>query len=142
MKALRRELISTKVPNSYQVVNREKFLERWRDELAFYPDPIHDPEDGSEIRRARDHRLKGRILVIDAYTPEPDQDSGSVRLCYLMDCLADLGYGVTFMADNRAHAGQYTTALQQSGIEVVYDPWMDSLAGVLSAKGEANSISS
>ncbi len=111
----------------YQAVNREKFLERWNSELASYPEPIHDPDNGSEIRRARDHRLKGRVLIIDAYTPEPDQDSGSVRLCYLMDCLIELGYGVTFMADNRTHAGRYTTALQQAGVEVVYDPWTESL---------------
>ena len=111
----------------YQAVNREKFLERWDAELASYPEPIHDPDNGSEVRRARDHRLRGRVLIIDAYTPEPDQDSGSVRLCYLMDCLAELGYGVTFMADNRTHAGRYTTALQQAGVEVVYDPWTESL---------------
>jgi len=119
----------------YQSVNREKFLERWQHELRTYPEPIHDPDDGSEIRRARDHRLKGRVLLIDAYTPEPDQDSGSVRLCYLMDCLINLGYGVTFMADNRAHAGRYTTALQQSGIEVLYDPWVGSLQRFFSDRG-------
>jgi GT2 family glycosyltransferase len=119
----------------YQAVNREKFLERWRDELSGYPTPINDPTDGSEIRRARDHRLKGRILIIDAYTPEPDQDSGSVRLCYLMDCLIDLGYGVTFMAHNRSHAGNYTVALQQAGVEVVYDPWVDSLPRFFSERG-------
>ena len=119
----------------YQAVNREKFLERWQAELKAYPEPIRDPEDGREIRRARDHRLKGRILVIDAYTPEPDQDSGSVRLCYLMECLASLGYGVTFMSDNRAHAGSYTTALQQAGIEVVYDPWVSSLQRFFAERG-------
>jgi len=110
----------------YQVVNHGKFLERWKDELAEYPKPIRDPDNAREIRHARDHRLKGRVLVIDAYTPEPDQDSGSVRLCYLMDCLAQLGFGVTFMSDNRAHAGRYSSALQQAGIEVIYEPWIDS----------------
>ncbi len=119
----------------YQAVNREKFIERWQDELRTYPRPIHDPEDAAEIRCARDHRLKGRILVIDAYTPEPDQDSGSVRLCYLMGCMASLGYGVTFMSDNRAYAGSYTTALQQAGIEVVYDPWVSSLQAFFAERG-------
>jgi glycosyltransferase involved in cell wall biosynthesis len=119
----------------YQAVNREKFLDRWQAELATYPDPIRDPDSGSEIRRARDHRLKGRVLIIDAYTPEPDQDSGSVRLCYLMDCLISLGYGVTFMADNRTHTGAYTTALQQAGVEVLYDPWVGSPARFFSRRG-------
>ena len=119
----------------YQAVNREKFLERWKVELATFPGPIADPSDSSEIRRARDHRLKGRLLLIDAYTPEPDQDSGSVRLCYLMDCLIRLGYGVTFLADNRSHAGSYTTALQQAGVEVVYEPWIESLQRFFSDRG-------
>ena len=119
----------------HQVVNREKFRERWKNELEQYPDPINDPDDGTEIRRARDHRLKGRILVIDAYTPEPDQDSGSVRLCYLMNCMTQLGYGVTFMADNRSHAGSYTTSLQQAGIEVIYSPWADSLQQFFADRG-------
>jgi GT2 family glycosyltransferase len=119
----------------FQAVNREKFLERWREQLAAYPRPVSNPANGAEIRAARDHRLRGRILVIDAYTPEPDQDSGSVRLSYLMKCMLDLGYGVTFLADNRAHAGRYTIALQRAGVEVVYDPWVDSLQRFFARRG-------
>jgi len=119
----------------YQAVNREKFRERWRAELASYPAPITDPGDGRQIRKARDHRLKGRVLIIDAYTPEPDQDSGSLRLCYLMDCYSALGYGVTFLAHNRAHAGIYTRNLQQAGIEVVYNPWSGSLQRFFNERG-------
>jgi GT2 family glycosyltransferase/glycosyltransferase involved in cell wall biosynthesis len=119
----------------FQKVNREKFLAKWQQELTTYPEPISDPTDEGQIRAARDHRLKGRVLVIDAYTPEPDQDSGSGRLCHLMNCLIELGYGVTFMADNRAYAGKYTVALQQSGIEVVFEPWIDSLQQLFSERG-------
>ena len=39
------------------------------------------------------------------------------------------------MADNRTHAGHYTVALQQAGVEVVYDPWVDSLQRFLSERG-------
>jgi glycosyltransferase involved in cell wall biosynthesis len=52
-----------------------------------------------------------------------------------MDCLSGLGYGVTFMADNRAHAGSYTTALQQAGIEVIHSPWADSLQTLFADRG-------
>ena len=97
--------------------------------------PIVDPDDRAEIRRARDHGLKGRILVVDAYTPEPDQDSGSLRLTYLMKCFRDLGYGVTFLPDNRAYAGAYTRALQRIGVEVVHDPWLGSLQRFLGERG-------
>jgi GT2 family glycosyltransferase/glycosyltransferase involved in cell wall biosynthesis len=119
----------------FQAVNREKFLQRWQAELERFPQPIADPDDRSQVRRARDHQLKGRVLVIDAYTPEPDQDSGSLRLRYLMTCLQDLGYGVTFMPDNRAHAGRYTTALQAEGIEALYDPWIESLQDLFAERG-------
>ncbi len=119
----------------YQVVNRQKFLDRWQGALDSYPEPIVDPDDRTEIRRARDHRLAGRVLIIDAYTPEPDQDSGSLRLRYLMSCFNDLGYGVTFLADNRTHAGAYTLDMQQAGIEVVYLPWIDSIQRFFSERG-------
>jgi len=119
----------------YQAVNRDKFLERWRAELKHFPAPIVDPDDRGEIRRARDHHLRGRVLVVDAYTPEPDQDSGSLRLRYLLTCFQDLGYGVTFLPDNRAHAGRYTRELQAGGIEVVYDPWVESLHRFFSERG-------
>jgi GT2 family glycosyltransferase len=119
----------------YQAINREKFLERWKDVLADHSPPIIDHRDRSEIRRARDYRLKGNVLVIDAYTPEPNQDSGSLRLVYLMDCFLKLGYGVTFMPDNRAFAGHYTTDLQKRGVEVIYTPWLPSLQKFFSQRG-------
>jgi len=119
----------------YQAINRKKFLERWQDDLASQPDPISNPNDARAVRKARDHRLKGRILVIDAYTPEPDQDSGSLRLRYLLDCFSSLGYGVTFIADNRGYAGTYTTDMQQSGVEVIYNPWLNSLHDFFSKRG-------
>ncbi len=119
----------------FQVVNREKFLQRWRDELQKQPPPIQDPLDTAAVRRARDHRLQGRVLVIDAYTPEPDQDSGSVRLVNLMGCLLEMGYGVTFFADNRAWDGRYTRALQAMGVEASYDPWLKSADHFLRERG-------
>ncbi|HKJ18314.1 MAG TPA: glycosyltransferase, partial [Xanthomonadales bacterium] len=119
----------------YQAINREKFQERWKEQLASYPAPIKNPDDRNEVRKACDHRLKGRVLIIDAYTPEPDQDSGSLRLRYLMDCLFDLGYGVSFIPDNRSHARRYTTDLQQAGVEAWYHPWLDSLHGWFSDNG-------
>jgi len=119
----------------FQEINRRKFLERWRDQLKEYPEPIADPQDGAAIRRARDHRLRGRVLIIDAYTPEPDQDSGSLRLRYLFDCFQQLGYGVSFFADNRGYAGQYSSELQKSGVEVLFNPWIESLQDFFRERG-------
>jgi GT2 family glycosyltransferase/glycosyltransferase involved in cell wall biosynthesis len=110
----------------FQVANQEKFLERWGDALRGFSPRIEDPSQTSLVRKARDYHLRGRVLIIDATTPEPDQDSGSVRLTQLMGCFRDLGFGVTFFADNRCHAGRYTRELQQSGVEVMYLPWLES----------------
>ncbi|HSM68588.1 MAG TPA: glycosyltransferase, partial [Xanthomonadales bacterium] len=110
----------------YQLINQEKFRERWQDELRDYPPRIDDPTNPAAIRAARDHHLTGRALVIDATTPEPDQDSGSLRLTNLMRCFRELGFGVTFMAENHAYAGRYTRDLRALGIEVVHQPWVES----------------
>ncbi len=119
----------------YQEINRHKFFERWHDQLAAYPARIADPNDRAAIRRARDHRLHGRVLIIDAYTPEPDQDSGSLRLRCLFDCFQQLGYGVSFFADNRGYAGIYSNELQKAGVEVLYNPWIASLQDFFRERG-------
>src|SRR5690606_32199346 len=80
----------------YQVINQAKFLERWRDVLASHAAP------GTAIAIAREHRARKRVLIIDATTPQPDHDSGSLRLVNLMKVLRADGCAVTFFADNRA----------------------------------------
>ena len=111
----------------YQLINQKKFKDRWQTELQSQPEKISNPDDDQKVRFSSQHRIKNRILFIDATTPEPDKDSGSVRLTNLMQCCRHLGYGVTFFADNRAYAGSYTRDLQKSGIEVLYHPWLESL---------------
>jgi len=104
----------------YQVVNKEKFFARWKDALASHPDPARTaPQD---IVKARQHRARRQVLVIDATTPQPDHDSGSVRLCNILRLLREDGHAVTFFADNRAWVERYTPALQQMGVEVLWHP--------------------
>ena len=104
----------------YQVVNREKFLEKWADALRRQPKP-HPP---TPIGIAATHRSTRRALIIDATTPAPDQDSGSVRMVNFMRVLIDLGTQVSFMAENRAFIERDTRALQQLGVEVLYHPYV------------------
>jgi len=111
----------------YQLINQKKFVDRWQVELESQPGKIARPDDRAAVLCASQHRVKGRILIVDATTPEPDKDSGSVRLTNMMQCCRDLGYAVTFFADNRDYAGSYTRDLQKSGIEVLYRPWLESL---------------
>ncbi len=102
----------------YQVVNQEKFLARWKDALASHAAP------GGDIVVARQHRAKKHVLVIDATTPQPDHDSGSVRLCNIFRLLLEDGCAVTFFADNRAFVERYSPALQQMGVEVLWHPYL------------------
>lgn len=106
----------------YQVVNREKFLQKWRDALARQPLPI---DDAALAPRAATFRREKRLLIIDACTPTPDQDSGSLRMVNLMRLLRALGWQVTFFADNRLYVAGYTEALQSLGVEVLYAPYMN-----------------
>jgi O-antigen biosynthesis protein len=114
---------------AYQVVNQRKFVERWREVLASHPAP------GTDIARARQHRCRREALVIDATTPTPDQDSGSVRLVNLLRLLREDGCAVTFFADNRAFVERYTPALQQLGVEVLWHPWLADPVGWFAEHG-------
>ncbi len=102
----------------YQVINQQKFLDRWREVLATHPVP------GTRIEHARSHRRRHRVLFIDATIPTPDQDSGSVRVVNLLHVLQSLGAEVSFLTENRAWFEGYTPALQQMGVEALYHPYV------------------
>ncbi|HPN78187.1 MAG TPA: glycosyltransferase [Dokdonella sp.] len=101
----------------YQVVNQAKFVDKWRDALRGQPEPA------TPIHLAATHRARHRILVIDATTPAPDQDAGSLRMVNLMRVLRNSGCHVVFMASNRAWIERYTADLQDLGIEVLHHPY-------------------
>ena len=112
----------------YQVVNQKKFHERWKDTLA-----SHRP-NGIEPLLEKDRGVSKRILVIDATTPRPDHDAGSLLKFYHLKLLQSLGYKVTFVPDNLLHDGEYTRDLQRLGIECVYEPHCLSLKHFLTAR--------
>ncbi|QOC21894.1 glycosyltransferase [Wenzhouxiangella sp. AB-CW3] len=111
----------------YQAVNRDKFRDKWAEVLAEHPppEPRHDRSD--PVRHLRFRRSPKRLLLIDAVTPQPDHDSGSVRIMAMMTLLRDLGYQVSFMPENLSWVPGYSDALQQAGIEVLCAPRIHSL---------------
>ncbi len=113
----------------YQVINQQKFAERWQEVLT------RQPRAGTPIPVAREHRVTGRLLIIDATVPEPDKDSGSVRMVNLLRALVELGWKVSFSTENRAYVAGYTEQLQQLGIEMLYHPWMSEPANFLRDTG-------
>ena len=102
---------------AYQVRNREIFAAKWERELS-----DHLQADASADTAAL-RSCRRTVLIIDALTPQPDRDSGSLRLINLMRVLRQEGAHVVFLPAHRAHAGAYTDALQHLGVEVWYAPF-------------------
>src|SRR5690606_7849645 len=96
---------------AHQLRNREVFLAHRRDALSGFPPP-HEPSPATL------HAGQRQVLVIDALTPQPDRDSGSLRLFNLMRLLRTEGAHVVFLPSNRRYDGRYTDALRQLGVEV------------------------
>ena len=105
---------------AHQITNQSRFRQRWQAELAAQ----HPPPALREDIDAALHRGRKRVLVIDACTPMPDRDSGSVRMSALLRLLREEGCAVSFFAENRAHDGAYTRSLQQRGVEAWWHPWI------------------
>ena len=118
----------------YQVVNQQKFADKWQHALK------HQPAPGTAIEQARFQESKPRILIVDACTPTPDQDSGSLRMINIIQILQELGHQVSFMPENMAHFGDYTEHLQQLGVECVYAPTYASPVDYLAKKGHLFSV--
>ena len=53
--------------------------------------------------------------VVDHIVPEPDRDSGSLRMRMLLELLVDEGFVVHFVADNLVGTEPYTGELQRLG---------------------------
>lgn len=82
-----------------------------------------------------DQRSRPRMLVIDACTPMPDRDSGSIDLINYLRLLDSFGYRVTFFPVDLLYAGPYTRDLQGAGVECLYAPFERSVEGLLRARG-------
>lgn len=103
---------------AYQVVNQDKFLERWGKTLKL----DHFP-NAQETFLARDRsRAKPHILVIDHYVPQWDRDAGSRTVFQYIRMFLERGFAVTFWPDNLHEDREYTAPLQAMGVEVIYHP--------------------
>lgn len=118
-------------PKRLQTEHLELLRARWHSRLASHPLPGQgDPAD------LLDPSLRGRVLVLDQGTPLPDRDAGAVATFNLMLMLRDAGYQVTFApVDDMAFVGDGTQALQRSGIETLYAPFVQNVRAHLRSHG-------
>jgi GT2 family glycosyltransferase len=104
----------------YQLINRDKFADKWRQVLPRYAPP------GTPVEHAIRHRGR-HMLVVDALTPDPTRDSGSLRLINIMRLLGEQGWRITFMANNRRASTGEITLLGRLGVHVLCKPWAPTL---------------
>ena len=100
-----------------QVVNQVTFLETWHEILK-----RDHFLNGTHVPRARDRaRDRKVVLVIDHYVPMPDRDAGSRTMLGFIHALLASGVVVKFWPFNLHRTPRYTEALQDIGVEVLYD---------------------
>ena len=115
---------------AYQRVNAGKLFLRWRATLARYRPNGEAPY----FERERDVRL--RALVVDATTPTPKQDAGSVTTTLTLGLFRDLGYKPYFTPqDNFLFEPDHTPALQGMGVECAYAPYEKDFSGYIRRYG-------
>ena len=114
---------------AYQARNRERFAQKWSDALLRQPGPEQLPTP------ALLHAGQRQVLIVDAMTPRPDHDSGSLRLVNLMRLLREEGMHVVFLPFDRRDDGDYTLSLQAIGVETWHAPHARHLPAWLAEHG-------
>lgn len=99
----------------HQVINQQKFKDRWKDELKL------KAKNAENFFGERDRTsYKKHVLVVDHYLPQIDKDAGSRTIANFMDCLQELDYSVIFLGENSNTSKQYQIFYQEKGVEVLY----------------------
>lgn len=115
---------------AYQAVNSKKLYARWKSRLQ------HHQALGEDVDAAKDRAATRRVLFLDHCTSTPDQDAGSLTAINTMLLLREMGFQVTFIAeDNFLYDPKYTPGLQRVGIEVLYAPYVTSVEQHLKEHG-------
>ena len=96
----------------FQVINREKFYEKWRDRL----EREHYEAAPANVVRASDRRRGPALLVCDDRVPTPDRDAGSARMSFILKALARWSRPV-FVSTSKQEWPEYERALWQAGVE-------------------------
>ncbi len=115
---------------AHQVVNQKKLFLRWHRALAAHRRNGEAPY----LERARGVQL--RALVIDATTPTPKQDAGSVTTTLTLHLFQSLGYTAHFVPqDNFLFEPEHTEALLRRGIECAYAPYDSEFSAYIARMG-------
>lgn len=114
----------------YQSINRAKFVDKWSDALARQPAPR------TAVAQAIHHGQR-HVFIMDALTPDPRRDAGSLQLYNIMKLFRAMGWRVTFMADNAQASAADLRTLGAIGVHVLCKPAISSLATWLKDEGKS-----
>lgn len=101
---------------AYQLVNKGKFFETWREELELNH---HSSSVALSLARERRSATSRQILVIDHYLPQPDRDAGSRSIFHIVEAMLAMGLSVKFWPHNNHYDKPYARLLESSGVEVI-----------------------
>jgi len=99
---------------SAQYLNKLRLLAKWGTVL----EGQHRPDSPLARFGVRDPR-RVNVLVCDHKVPEPDADSGSQRMWWILRLLRELGCAVTLYPSAGARTAGYRRALLEIGVEVL-----------------------
>lgn len=97
----------------FQTINQAKFVAKWHSALASHP------SRQTPLDQATHWRARGRLLVVDATTPDASRDSGSLRLMEMFEIFRRLGWNVTFCPDDTRTSRADMHRLGRLGVEVL-----------------------
>ncbi|HOJ43087.1 MAG TPA: glycosyltransferase, partial [Syntrophorhabdaceae bacterium] len=96
----------------YQVSNREKFIQKWKEDLK-----KQFNFDVKNVLNASERGVKKRILVLDHFLPMFDKASGSLRLFNILKSMKAINCHVSFIAMNNEGEAKYRPILEEIGVE-------------------------
>ena len=103
---------------AYQITNLKKLFVRWRRSLETHR------LNGEAPFFERERYVTKRILFVDAVTPTPNQDAGSVQTVMGIRAAQLCGYKAHFVPeDNWLFEPDYTTSMQREGVDCAYAPF-------------------
>lgn len=110
-----------------QYVNREKFLQKWANELS--ASAPSRPIDEWQSHSFRDRRRTRHVLVCDHEQLDPTGDAGSLRMDSIVRGLVDLGCVVHFHPSGFMRSPDWVDSISKYGVEVLES--MSNLEGFL-----------
>lgn len=96
----------------FQVINKSKFVEKWRDEL------VQHWESHAGARSESKRNSRGIVLIYDSQIPQVSRDAGSQRAVQIAKELSDQGFHVIYFSPDQTVSIIDVIQFRDQGIEI------------------------